>query len=299
MSNGWSIYVIVIVLANILGCAWLLAANRKTKAGDENESTGHEFDGIGELNNPLPAWWTWLFILSIVFAFIYLALFPGFGNFPGLLGWTSVGQWEGEMATADAKYGPIYAEYFGKAIPKLIKDQRAVGMGGRLFAINCSPCHGSDARGGKGYPNLTDDDWLYGGEPDIIVQTITHGRNGMMPPFGAAIGGEPAIAEVAQYVLSLSGRPHDAELAAKGQVHFATICFACHGVEAKGNPMIGSPNLTDDNWLHGGRQSDIEDRVRNGITSQMPAHGDILGPEKIHLLATYVYSLSNTPDKKR
>jgi len=298
MSNGWSIWVIVIVLVNILGCAWLLVANRKTPAGDEDGSTGHEYDGIEELNNPLPAWWTWLFVITIVFAFVYLALFPGFGNFPGLLGWTSRGQWEDEMAAAEATYGPIYADYFGKAIPELAKDQRAVEMGGRLFANNCSTCHGSDARGGKGYPNLTDEDWLYGGAPDTIVQTITHGRNGMMPPFGAAIGGEPGIAEVAQYVLSLNDRPHDAALAEKGAAHFALICFACHGADGKGNPLLGSPNLTNNTWLHGGRQSDIESRVRLGITSQMPAHADILGPEKIHLLATYVFSLSNEPENQ-
>jgi cytochrome c oxidase cbb3-type subunit 3 len=257
---------------------------------------GHEFDGIKELNNPLPAWWTWLFVLTIGYAAVYLVFYPGLGSFAGTLGWTSGGQWEGQIADAKSQYGPIYARYFEKSIPELLSESPAIEMGGRLFANNCSACHGSDARGGEGYPNLTDDDWLYGGAPEMIVQTITHGRNGMMPPLGGAIGGEPGIKQVAQYVLSLSGRSHDAKLAEQGKVHFTTICAVCHLKDGTGNPAVGAPNLTNGIWLHGGRVTDIEDRVRNGKNSKMPAHGEILEPEKIHLLALYVYSLSNSPD---
>jgi cytochrome c oxidase cbb3-type subunit 3 len=294
MSTGWSIWVIFLVVLNIAGCAWLLLANRraKVKKVEQGESTGHDFDGIEELNNPLPAWWTWLFVITIAFAVVYLILFPGMGSFAGVLGWTSRGQYEQEMTEAHARYGPIYAAYFERSIPDLLSDQRAIDMGGRLFLNNCAQCHGSDARGGTGYPNLTDDFWLYGGSPETIVQTITHGRNGMMPPFGAAVGGEPGIKDVAQYVISLSGRPHDAGMAERGQTHFATICTACHGPEGKGMQAMGSPNLTDDIWLHGGRVEDIESRVRSGIVSQMPAHGEILGEQKIHLVAAYVFSLS-------
>jgi cytochrome c oxidase cbb3-type subunit 3 len=294
MSTGWSIYIIFLVVLNIVGCAWLLLANRraKVKKVEQGESTGHDFDGIEELNNPLPAWWTWLFVMTIIFAVVYLILFPGMGSFAGVLGWTSRGQYEQEMAKAEAQYGPIYAAYFGQSIPDLLSDRRAIDMGGRIFLNTCAQCHGSDARGGRGYPNLTDDFWLYGGAPETIVQTITHGRNGMMPPFGAAVGGEPGIKDVAQYVLSLSGRPHDVDMAERGQTHFATICTACHGPEGKGMQAIGSPNLTDDIWLHGGRVEDIESRVRSGIVSQMPAHGAILGEQKIHLVAAYVFSLS-------
>ncbi|MBW2543243.1 MAG: c-type cytochrome, partial [Deltaproteobacteria bacterium] len=214
MTHSWSVYVIVIVVLNVVGCAWLLYANRKAKVkpGESGEPVGHEFDGIGELNNPLPAWWTWLFVVTIIFAVIYLALYPGLGRFAGGLGWTSGGQWDDQIADAKAQYGPIYARYFERSIPDLLDEPAAIEMVGRLFAINCSTCHGSDARGGDGYPNLTDDDWLYGGAPETIVQTITHGRNGMMPPMGAAVGGEPGIKQVAQYVLSLSGRPHDEKL---------------------------------------------------------------------------------------
>jgi cytochrome c oxidase cbb3-type subunit 3 len=294
MSNGWSWWVIVLVTVNIAGCVWLLVANRtaKLEEDEKDDSTGHSFDGIEELNNPLPAWWTWLFVGTIVFAIGYLILYPGMGNFPGTLGWTSTGEYQQEIDAAQAKYGPIFAAYMEKPIPELIDDTRAIEIGSRLFANNCAQCHGSDARGGPGFPNLTDDDWLYGNSPELVVTTITGGRNGTMPPFGPVIGSEEGIARVAQYVLSLSGREHDAEMAAAGAQTFMTICFACHGPDGKGNQMIGSPNLTDDIWLHGGRVSDIENRARNGIMSKMPAHGDILGDEKIHLVAAYVLSLS-------
>jgi len=298
MTHSWSAYVIFLVVLNVLGCAWLLYVNRtaKVKPGETGEPVGHEFDGIEELNNPLPAWWTWLFVVTILFAAIYLILYPGLGSFAGGLGWTSGGQWEGQVADAKSQYGPIYARYFERSIPDLLHEPAAIQMGGRLFANNCSACHGSDARGGNGYPNLTDDDWLYGGAPETIVQTITHGRNGMMPPMGAAVGGESGIKQVAQYVLSLSGRPHDAKLAEQGKVYFTTICAACHLPSGTGNQAIGAPNLTDNIWLHGGRVTDIENQIRNGRSNKMPAHAGILEPEKIHLLALYVYSLSHSPD---
>jgi cytochrome c oxidase cbb3-type subunit 3 len=298
MSHGWSAFVIFLVALNVVGCAWLLYTNRKEKIkpGQVGKTVGHVFDGIEEFNNPLPGWWAWLFVVTIVSAAVYLLLYPGLGSFAGTLGWTSAGQWNDEVADAKSQYGPIYARYFEEPILDLLGEPHAIEMGGRLFANNCATCHGSDARGGGGFPNLTDDDWLYGGKPETIVQTITYGRNGMMPPLGAVIGGEPGIKQVAQYVLSLSGRPHDTELAAQGKIFFTTICAACHGPEGTGNQAIGSPNLTDGIWLHGGRESDIEDRVRNGKMSQMPAHGEIFEPEKIHLLALYVYSLSNSSD---
>ena len=295
MSNSWSWYVIIIVALNIGGCVWLLAANRKTQVEEEEgDSHGHEFDGIAELNNPLPAWWTWLFVATVLFGIGYLLIFPGLGSLPGVRGWTMRQQYEEEMARADALYGPIYAAYADRPIPELLGEPRAIEMGARLFANTCAACHGSDARGNPGYPNLTDDDWLYGGSPETIVQTITQGRIGNMPPMGSVVGGEPGIKNAAQYVLSLSGRPHDAVAAAAGQQYFATICSACHGPEGKGNPLVGAPNLTDEIWLFGGRVDEIEFQIRNGRMNQMPAHGQILSPEKIHLLALYVYSLSHS-----
>jgi cytochrome c oxidase cbb3-type subunit 3 len=294
MSTGWSIYVIVLIVLNVAGCAWLLVSNRSVQIDprEKGESTGHDFDGIEELNNPLPAWWTWLFVVTIVFSVIYLVLYPGFGSFEGVLGWSSDGQHNEEAARADAEYGPIFAGYFKTPIEELVNDERAVGMGSRIFANTCATCHGSDARGGPGYPNLTDGDWLYGGAPETIVQTVTYGRNGVMPPFAVVIGGDEGVADVTEYVLSLSGREHDAMMAARGAVHFANVCSACHTPEGTGNPMMGSPNLTDNIWLHGGRREDIHRALNEGIMSQMPAHVEILSPERIHLAALYVYSRS-------
>jgi cytochrome c oxidase cbb3-type subunit 3 len=295
MSGFWSWYVIAIVVVNIVGNAWLLFAMRKTPRDSvgEGESLGHEFDGIGELNNSLPRWWLWIFSASIVFSLIYLALFPGLGRYPGTLEWSAVKQWEDQIAKADAIYAPIFAAYYQKSIPELLSDRRAVTIGGRLFSINCSPCHGSDARGGKGFPNLTDGDWLHGGDPEIIETTILGGRNGVMPAWGPTIG-EDGVVHAANYVLSLSGRDHDPELAKKGETIFKTICHACHGMDGKGKKEMGSANLTDNTWLHGGSEETIRETIRNGRTNQMPAHKDLLGEEKIHLLALYVYSLSRS-----
>jgi cytochrome c oxidase cbb3-type subunit 3 len=294
MTTGWSIYVIVLVVLNVAGCAWLLIANRSVQIDprEKGESTGHDFDGIEELNNPLPAWWTWLFVVTIVWSALYLVLYPGFGNFEGVLGWTSDGQHREEAERADALYGPIFAGYFETPIEELVTDERAVGMGSRIFANNCATCHGSDAHGGPGYPNLTDGDWLYGGAPETIVQTISYGRNGVMPPFAVVIGGDEGVADVTEYVLSLSGREHDAASADRGSVHFSNVCSACHALDGTGNPMMGSPNLADNIWLHGGRREDIHRSLNEGIMSQMPAHENLLSPERIHLAALYVYSRS-------
>lgn len=294
MSSGWSFYVIVLILLNIVGCAWLLVGNRRVKIDPrlKGKTLGHDFDGIEELNNPLPAWWTWLFISTIVFSVAYFVLYPGFGSFVGVLGWTSAGQHEGEVKDAQARYGPLFEKYFAVPIPTLMHEPQAVAMGSRIFANNCAACHGSDARGNRGYPDLTDQDWIHGGAPENVVYTITNGRNGVMPPLAPVLGGEAGVNDVVQYVLSLSGRDHDAAAAARGQANFAAICSACHQADGKGNVMIGAPNLTDDVWLHGGRPEDIRRALEQGLTNQMPAHGNILSPEQIHLVATYVLSLS-------
>lgn len=295
MSLGWSLYVILLIVVVLVGCAWLLVANRKARVDQAKpgETMGHDFDGIEELNNPLPAWWTWLFVLTLLFAVVYFVAYPGFGNFAGTLGWTSVGQFDEEMAQADARYGPLFASYMEQPIPALVDDEKAVEIGSRLFANNCATCHGSDARGGPGYPNLTDSDWLWGGSPETIVQTITYGRIGNMPPMGAAVGGEAGAKDLAQYVLSLSGRDHDAAMAARGAPQFATACAVCHGADGTGNQAMGAPNLTDDVWLHRGKLEDIEYQIIHGRLNQMPAHGPIIDEAKIHLLGVYVYSLSH------
>jgi len=299
MSTAWSLFVIVLVLANVVGCAWLLFANRSVQIDprDKGETTGHDFDGIEELNNPLPAWWTWLFIITILFSAAYLVLYPGFGNFEGVLGWSSAGQHEAEVRRAEAEYGPIFQNYYEKPIVELVNENEAIAMGGRIFLNRCATCHGSDARGGPGYPNLTDHDWLYGGSPETIVQTITNGRNGVMPPFAAVIGGDQGVNDVTEYVLSLSGREHDAAAAGRGQTSFVAVCSACHQADGTGNPLMGSPNLTDNVWLHGGRREDIQRNLHEGIMSQMPSHADILSPERIHLAALYVYTRSLEKDR--
>jgi len=293
MSERWTWYVIIITLVNILGCAWLLFWARTKRAEPAKGTTlGHDFDGIQELDTPLPRWWLWLFVGSIVFAVGYLALF-GLGTFRGLLGWTSKQQFDQEMAHAQERYGPIYARYAAQPIPALLADDQALKIGQRLFANNCAQCHGSDARGGVGFPNLTDGDWLYGGDPDTVEKSIHDGRAGVMPAFAAAIGGDEGVAAVAAYVLSLGGRAADPAKVSAGKEKFQTICVACHGADAKGNPALGAPNLTDDVWLYGGGPGDIAETLQRGRAGKMPAHGELLGAEKVHLLASYVYSLSH------
>jgi len=286
--NGW---IITIVLINLVGCLWLLWWTRKRPEDHiaEGESMGHSFDGIEELNNPLPHWWLNLFYFTIAFALIYLTLYPGWGDAKGVLGWTSTGQWETEVEKANNRYDRLFEEYAEVPIEELAKNPEMVKTGQRLFGNNCAVCHGSDARGNRGFPNLTDTDWLYGGTPDKIVETITNGRAGMMPPWGAALG-EQGVKDVTAYVMSLGGRSGAGDAAA-GEKSFATTCAACHGADGKGNQMLGAPNLTDDIWLYGGNEATIIETITNGRHGKMPTFKDQLSPEKIHVIAAFVYSL--------
>ena len=294
-SSAWSWYVAAATLAGLAACLALLlfAARRRVMAGDN--TTGHVWDeDLRELNNPLPRWWMWLFVLTIVFAAVYLALYPGLGSVPGRLDWTSATQHADEQAKARAEAAPLFAAFSAAAIPELVGDPRAMAMGERLFANNCATCHGADARGSKGFPNLADNDWLWGGAPERIEETITNGRIGMMPPMAAAIGSAQDVRNLAHYVLSLSGSPRDNLAAQLGRAKFAP-CAACHGAEGKGNPALGAPNLTDDIWLHGWGDAAVIAMINNGKTNVMPAHGERLSPAQIHVLAAYVWSLSNKP----
>jgi len=293
VSGFWSWYVAAISLVSILACGVLLWTQTKARPpkGQKVELHGHVWDGdLTEYNNPLPRWWMWLFYLTIVFGLGYLAIFPGLGSFGGSAGWTSTREYEAEMKQANADYGPLFEKYLKVDVATLSKDPKANAMGQSLFVNNCAQCHGSDAGGARGFPNLRDKDWLYGGDPATIETTILHGRNGIMPPLGAVVGGEGGILEVANYVRSLSGLPHDAALAANGKAKFA-VCAACHGPEGKGNQAMGSPNLTDAIWLYGSSVETISEGIRNGRNNQMPAQKDRLGEAKVHLLAAYVYSL--------
>ena len=294
-NSGWSIFVGAATVISLLACLWLLfVASRRTPMAADN-TTGHVYDeDLVEMNNPLPRWWMWLFILTVVFAFAYVAVFPGLGGLPGQLGWTSLNQLEAEQKAAGTEMAKVYAGFSGLTPAQLSRNPNAMATGERLFINNCATCHGSDARGSKGFPNLTDTDWLHGGTPEKIEETITLGRIGVMPPMAAAVGTPQDVRNVANYVLSLSGSVHNPIQAAAGRSKFAA-CAACHGADGKGNTALGAPNLTDKVWLHGWGDEAIIAMINHGKTNVMPPQAGRLTPEQIHVLATYVWSLSQSP----
>ncbi|RZI42734.1 cytochrome-c oxidase, cbb3-type subunit III [Herbaspirillum sp. HC18] len=302
-SDFWSIYVALLTILSIVGCTFLLWFQAKVKIilkdGEEAKTTGHTWDeNLSELNNPMPRWWMWLFYITLVFGAVYLVLYPGLGSFKGKLGWASTGAYEAELKKADEDFGPIFAKYQQQDLKAVAADPQAHAIGERLFLTYCAQCHGSDARGNKGFPNLTDKDWLYGGEPETIKTTILNGRNGVMPTMAAALGGDKEVEEVAHYVLSLSGSTHDPIKASIGKEKFA-MCAACHGPEGHGNPAVGAPNLSDKTWLYGGSVETIMETIRKGRNNTMPSFKDFLGEGKVHLLAAYVWSLSNNPSAQK
>ena len=291
-SAGWSVYIAVATIVSLAACLALLVITARNKSGKTAETTGHVWDGdLRELNNPMPRWWMMLFIITIVFGAVYLLLYPGLGSAKGLLGWTSAAALQQEQQKTTADLSVVYAKYAATPFADLARDKSALAIGERLFINNCAACHGSDARGSKGFPNLTDNDWLHGGTPEDIVETITHGRQGMMPPMAAAVGSATDVSNVAEYVLSLSGSPHDAAAAEAGKAKFVA-CAACHGPDGKGNIAIGSANLTDNIWLHGFGKAAIVAMVENGKTNIMPAQEKRLSAAQIHVLGAYVWSLS-------
>jgi len=293
-SNFWSVYVGAITVISILACLILLWVTSKVRVpASSDNSTGHVWDeDLREMNNPLPRWWVWLFIITVVFGFAYLLAYPGLGSHQGQLGWTSRAEYEAEVTQANKALEPLYAAFVAKTPEQLATDPRAVAVGERLFMNNCSQCHGSDAHGSKGYPNLSDGDWLHGGTPDKIKETLTLGRIGNMPPMAAAVGSPDDVKNVANYVLSLSGSPHDSVRAELGKPKFA-VCAACHGADGKGNQALGAPNLSDNIWLHGYGEDAIIAMVNNGKVNQMPAQAEKLTPAQIHVLTAYVWGLSN------
>ena len=296
-SGGWSIYIGAATLLSLVACLVLLfvAARRKVVLradGTPEETTGHVWDeDLTELNNPLPRWWMWLFIITVVFSFAYLWLYPGIGSAAGSLQWSSTAQYQDERAQAHKQAAPLYAKLAAMTPEQLAADAQAMGVGERLFVNHCATCHGSDARGSKGFPNLTDNDWLWGGTPEKIKETITAGRQGLMPPMAAVVGSAADVRNVANYVLSLSGSAHDNIAAQLGRDKFGA-CAACHGVGGKGNPALGAPNLADKVWLHGWGEQAVVSMIVNGKSNQMPAHADRLSAEQIHVLAAYVWQLS-------
>ncbi len=296
MSTFWSVWIIVLTVITFIGTLWILFANLKVDERGDDATTGHVYDGIEEYDNPLPAWWLYLFLITIVYGAVYLLAYPGLGSYQGFLGWSSTGQWEEEQKKAEQTYGAIFAKYAATPIEQLTQDPKALRMGRRMFANNCAQCHGSDARGSMGFPNLANGHWIFGGSPATISQTITQGRQTAMPPWGSILG-EQGVRDVSAYVISLSGAKVDQQLAAAGKPKFKTYCVACHGADGKGNKALGAANFTDGSWLYGGSMGDVMQTVENGRNGKMPAFGGELGADKIHLLAAYVYSLS-PPDKK-
>ncbi len=318
MTSFWSIWVIVLTLACLVLIFGLLVWNLKNYVGvKEGETCGHEFDGIEEINNPLPKWWTYMFFATFIWAVYYLAAYPGLGNWEGLAKWTSSNQGvkslaeskkatedavangemvqlDNEIRKADEKFGPLFESFAKRDILELASDEQALEIGQRLFSQNCAQCHGSDARGGQGFPNLTDNDWLYGGTPDKIKETILHGRKAAMPNWGEALG-EEGVKQMTAFVLSLSGRTVNQKDADAGKAKFA-MCAACHGMDGKGSVAhglpFGAPNLTDNIWLYGGSQRAVAETITHGRNGVMPAWKDVLGEEKVHLISAYVYSLS-------
>lgn len=293
----WSLWVGGLTLLSIVGCALLLTLQSRKLPRTTTDTTGHQWDGdLSELNNPLPRWWSQLFWITIVFGLAYLVLYPGLGSWEGTLRWSSSGQYEREREAADAEYGPRFQRFAKLGIEAIARDPEAHEMGERLFLTYCSQCHGSDARGAKGFPNLVADS-LYGNGAPQILASILDGRRGVMPAMGSVLGGTQGTAQMAHYVLSLSGSPHDAKGAKEAQGKFA-VCAACHGAQGKGNVLIGAPNLTDRVWVHGGSIEQVAESIARGRDNQMPAHRDFLGEEKVRILAGYVYGLKHPQPAK-
>jgi cytochrome c oxidase cbb3-type subunit 3 len=297
-SGFWNWYIFILVVLSFAFCFALIIWMSGGKKPSKMETMGHVWDGdLEEYNNPLPMWWLYMFYITLFFGIGYLLLYPGSMLYAGAFKWSEVGQYEQEMKTADQKYGPLFEKYRTQDLKAVAATPEALTMGKRLYMTYCTVCHGSDAGGGPGFPNLRDNDWLYGGEPETIKATIMNGRNGAMPAWGAVLG-QDGVFNVAEYVMSLSGRQVNADAAAAGKEKFKAICAACHGADGKGNKALGAPNLTDNTWLYGGSQAAIIKTITNGRNGHMPAHGEFLGEAKVQLLAAYVWSLSNQPEKK-
>ena len=291
-SDFWDVYIALISVVSIVACAVFLKSQSVRKVPGSSATTGHTWDeDLAEYNNPLPRWWSWLFYLTIVFAIAYLILYPGLGSWPGTLGWSQISQLEQETALADKQFGPLYEKFSATDVESLSRNPEAMAIGQKLFLNSCAQCHASDGAGSRGFPNLTDGDWLWGGDPKTIKSTITDGRTGTMPSFGPALG-DQGVKDVAHYVMSLSGLTSDSLRKARGEPLFKANCAACHGADGKGNPLLGAPNLTDKTWLHGSGEPVIIETITRGRSSQMPAHKPLLSEAKIHLLTAYVLSLS-------
>jgi len=296
-TSGFDLwFIFLVVLASFALIFWLIrwtAKGKPSKTADgEVETMGHVWDeNLEELNNPLPRWWLTMFYITLVFGAVYLVLYPGLGSFKGVLNWSQTNQYDHEINQANETYGPVYNKYLNEDVTALINDADALKIGARLYSTYCTTCHGSDARGVRGFPNLRDNDWLHGGSSENIKKTILNGRQGMMPAWEEILGND-GVFQVTEYVRSLSGREVDSVVAYQGKQMFDKNCVVCHGADGKGNQALGAPNLTDNIWLYGGTQKQIFQSIAAGRNGIMPAHKEFLGEAKVHLLATYIYGLS-------
>ena len=292
MSNLWSWYVIAGTIASLAACFWLVAYANRQRASDEDikEAESHVWDeNVRELNNPLPMWWLWLFVGTIIWSAAYLIYYPGLGDFDGVGGWSQEQQYDAEIAAAEAQYGPVFAEFGALPVGELVNNETALGIGFSLYQNYCSQCHGSTAQGARGFPDLTDDEWLYGGSPAQIEQSIVLGRTGVMPPLNAVFGSDEAIEAMVSYVQAM---PDGMDTSSSAHTQYMQLCIACHGPTGAGMQALGAPSLVDDTWLYGSSPSEIRKSIVAGRNGVMPAHGDLLGADRARILAAYVYSLS-------
>ena len=287
MGQLWHWFIIAATFISLGFFLWLLLANRRTEGG----KTGHEWDGIEEFDNPLPAWWVWMFVISIIWTVGYLVIYPGLGNFDGATSWSSQGEHAREAEAHTARFAPLYASLGAMAPEELATSTEGMQVGRRLFINNCSTCHGVNAGGAVGFPNLRDEHWIWGGDIAAIQHTINNGRQAAMPAWGPALGND-GVTNVANFVMQLAGKAHDAERAAAGAPQFATFCVSCHGVEGKGNALLGAPDITSGIWMYGDDLQSVAETIRNGRAGMMPGFTDILGEDQRKILAAYVKSLS-------
>ncbi|MBL8309395.1 MAG: cytochrome-c oxidase, cbb3-type subunit III [Burkholderiales bacterium] len=296
ISAGWAWYVAIFTMASLVFCLWILRANRTQKGEGGKDVKLHgtnQWDGLREWDNPLPKWWSNLFYITVFFSIGYLLLYPGLIVTPGALNWSTDSLHRAEVQDAKKQFDPIFDAYMKQDVKTVAADKGALQIGGRLYQTYCVQCHGTDMRGSKGFPNLVDNDWLYGGTPEAIKTSILDGRNGMMPAFGEQLKPDQ-VTDVAQYALSLSGRSSAPDAAKRGEETFKTTCAACHGPDGKGNPALGAPNLTDNVWLYGGSVAAVAESIGKGRQGKMPAHKDLLGEPRVHLLAAYVFAQSQS-----
>jgi cytochrome c oxidase cbb3-type subunit 3 len=292
MSNAWSWFVIIGTAVTLAACFWLVVWTNRQRASDEDikEAESHVWDeDVRELNNPLPMWWLGLFVITVIWSAGYLVYYPGMGNYEGMGEWSQEQQWADEVAAAEAEYGPIFAQYGSMDVAALVDDQGALDIGFSLYQNYCSQCHGSTAQGARGFPNLTDGEWLYGGDPAAIEQSILRGRTGVMPPLNTVFGSEEAIDEMVRYVQNMAD---GMDTNSPAHAQYMQLCIACHGPTGGGMTALGAPSLVDDVWLYGSSPTEIRKSIVEGRMGVMPAHADLIGPDRARILAAYVYSLS-------